>query len=97
MCVCVQVSRAEGLLLQAQKKLKEEKLSEVMSLLEEVYTLLPHREPVLHPTAKLVSQKLDLCQVRHTHTLQAPHTVGQSKPLETTACSNIQRASVMWS
>ncbi|XP_028249031.1 protein mono-ADP-ribosyltransferase PARP4 isoform X2 [Parambassis ranga] len=57
------VSRAEGLLLQAQKKLKEENLSEVMSLLEEVYTLLPHREPVILPTAKLVSQKLDLCQL----------------------------------
>uniref|UniRef100_A0A8D3C5K4 Poly [ADP-ribose] polymerase n=1 Tax=Scophthalmus maximus TaxID=52904 RepID=A0A8D3C5K4_SCOMX len=36
------VSRAEGLLLQAQKKLKEEKRTEVTSLLEEFYVLLQH-------------------------------------------------------
>uniref|UniRef100_A0A3Q3FBH0 Poly [ADP-ribose] polymerase n=1 Tax=Labrus bergylta TaxID=56723 RepID=A0A3Q3FBH0_9LABR len=57
------VSRVEGLLLQAQRKLKEKNENEVASLMEEVYTLLPHKEPPLPPTAKLISQKLDLCQV----------------------------------
>ncbi|KAK2840214.1 hypothetical protein Q5P01_013954 [Channa striata] len=57
------VSRAEGLLLQAQRKLREANHSEATSLLEEVYTLLPHRAPELPPNAKLISQKLDLCQL----------------------------------
>ncbi|MED6238228.1 hypothetical protein ATANTOWER_013523, partial [Ataeniobius toweri] len=58
------VSRAEGLLLQAQKKLKEGNQSEVLSLLEEVFILLPHWEPrPPFPTAKFLSQKLDLCQL----------------------------------
>uniref|UniRef100_A0A671RIC6 Poly [ADP-ribose] polymerase n=1 Tax=Sinocyclocheilus anshuiensis TaxID=1608454 RepID=A0A671RIC6_9TELE len=54
------VSRVEGLLLQAQKTEKED---EVKALLQEVNTLLPLRmfdPPSKH---KLVSQKLDLCQL----------------------------------
>ncbi|XP_075995061.1 protein mono-ADP-ribosyltransferase PARP4, partial [Genypterus blacodes] len=57
------VSRAEGLLLQVQRKLAEENLGAASSLLDEVYTLLPHREPRPAASAKLVSQKLDLCQL----------------------------------
>ncbi|XP_041662697.1 protein mono-ADP-ribosyltransferase PARP4 [Cheilinus undulatus] len=57
------VSRAEGYLLQAQKKLKEENHTEVAALMEEVYTLLPHKAPPSPPSVKLISQKLDLCQV----------------------------------
>uniref|UniRef100_A0A8D3C5X7 Poly [ADP-ribose] polymerase n=1 Tax=Scophthalmus maximus TaxID=52904 RepID=A0A8D3C5X7_SCOMX len=57
------VSRAEGLLLQAQKKLKEEKRTEVTSLLEEFYVLLQHRVHLQLPDAKVISQKLDLCQL----------------------------------
>ncbi|XP_074551560.1 protein mono-ADP-ribosyltransferase PARP4 [Halichoeres trimaculatus] len=57
------VSRVEGLLLQAQRKLKEEKPAEVASLMEDVYTLLPHRVQPAPPTVKLISQKLDLCQL----------------------------------
>uniref|UniRef100_UPI003AAC9FB8 protein mono-ADP-ribosyltransferase PARP4 n=1 Tax=Centroberyx gerrardi TaxID=166262 RepID=UPI003AAC9FB8 len=57
------VSRAEGLLLQAQKKLRGASPAEAAALLDEVYTLLPHREPRPPATAKLVSQKLDLCQL----------------------------------
>ncbi|XP_078796331.1 protein mono-ADP-ribosyltransferase PARP4 isoform X5 [Oryzias latipes] len=58
------VSRAEGLLLQAQRKLKDGDPFEAGSLLKEVYTLLPHREPRPPvPSASLLSQKLDLCQL----------------------------------
>ncbi|XP_022596628.1 poly [ADP-ribose] polymerase 4 [Seriola dumerili] len=57
------VTRAEGLLLQAQRKLKEENPTEVVSLLAEFYSLLPHWMPQLSPDAKLISQKLDLCQL----------------------------------
>ncbi|XP_033966298.1 protein mono-ADP-ribosyltransferase PARP4 isoform X2 [Pseudochaenichthys georgianus] len=58
------VSRVEGLLLQAQRKLKESDYNEVASLIDEVYTLLPHKEPrPFLPTAKFISQKLDLCQL----------------------------------
>ncbi|KAM4608690.1 protein mono-ADP-ribosyltransferase PARP4 [Polymixia lowei] len=57
------VSRTEGLLLQAQKKLREARHAEVASLMEQVYTLLPHREPCPPANAKLISQKLDLCQL----------------------------------
>ncbi|XP_047457616.1 protein mono-ADP-ribosyltransferase PARP4 isoform X5 [Mugil cephalus] len=57
------VSRAEGLLLQAQKKLRDNDYEAVISLLGEFYTLLPHKRQNLHPEAKLISQKLDLCQL----------------------------------
>uniref|UniRef100_A0A3Q3BIU5 Poly [ADP-ribose] polymerase n=1 Tax=Kryptolebias marmoratus TaxID=37003 RepID=A0A3Q3BIU5_KRYMA len=58
------VSRAEGLLLQAQKNLKEGNVSEGLSLLDEVYVLLPHRAPRPRQLdARLLSQKLDLCQL----------------------------------
>ncbi|KAM9709431.1 LOW QUALITY PROTEIN: protein mono-ADP-ribosyltransferase PARP4-like, partial [Menidia menidia] len=58
------VGRAEGLLLQARRKLLQEELQEAQSLLEEVYVLLPHREaPPPTATLQLLSQKLDLCQL----------------------------------
>ncbi|XP_039674362.1 protein mono-ADP-ribosyltransferase PARP4 isoform X2 [Perca fluviatilis] len=60
------VSRAEGLLLQAQRKQREGNTHEVVSLLGEVYTLLPHIQALIYhlsPTAKFISQKLDLCQL----------------------------------
>ncbi|XP_054871211.1 protein mono-ADP-ribosyltransferase PARP4 isoform X1 [Amphiprion ocellaris] len=56
------VSRAEGLLLQAQKNLKENPL-QVSSLLMEFNSLLPHRNPENDATAKFFSKKLDLCQL----------------------------------
>ncbi|KAM9850760.1 protein mono-ADP-ribosyltransferase PARP4 isoform 2-T2 [Aulostomus maculatus] len=57
------VSRVEGLLIQAQRKLREGNHAEVTALLGEVYSLLPHRQPSPCPSAKLISQKLDLCQL----------------------------------
>ncbi|XP_073668033.1 protein mono-ADP-ribosyltransferase PARP4-like isoform X2 [Paramisgurnus dabryanus] len=54
------VSRVEGLLLQAQKTQDEEK---VKTLLEEVNTLLPLQIADPPSKHKLVSQKLDLCQL----------------------------------
>ncbi|XP_078030780.1 protein mono-ADP-ribosyltransferase PARP4 isoform X2 [Epinephelus lanceolatus] len=58
------VSRVEGLLLQAQRKLKEADQTDVASLFDEIYTLLPHVTPHHSPpSAKLISQKLDLCQL----------------------------------
>lgn len=50
----------EGLLLQVQKSQCED---EVKGLLEEVNTLLPLRISEPNSKNKLVSQKLDLCQV----------------------------------
>ncbi|XP_061580075.1 protein mono-ADP-ribosyltransferase PARP4 isoform X2 [Cololabis saira] len=58
------VSRAEGLLLQTQKQLRAGNQAEASSLLDDVYTLLPHREPCASPpSARFLSQKLDLCQL----------------------------------
>ncbi|XP_077392492.1 protein mono-ADP-ribosyltransferase PARP4 [Festucalex cinctus] len=57
------VSRAEGLLIQAQRKLKEGEHAAALALLLEVYTLLPHIRPSEDCDAKLISQKLDLCQL----------------------------------
>uniref|UniRef100_A0A8C4EJQ4 Poly [ADP-ribose] polymerase n=1 Tax=Dicentrarchus labrax TaxID=13489 RepID=A0A8C4EJQ4_DICLA len=59
----VRFSLVEGLLLQAQRKLRESNHSEVMLLLDEVYTLLPLTQPHLPPSSKLISEKLDLCQL----------------------------------
>nr|XP_046259946.1 protein mono-ADP-ribosyltransferase PARP4 [Scatophagus argus] len=56
------VSRVEGLLLQAQRKLRESNRTEVVSLLDEVHTLLPLRARI-PPEAKFISQNLDLCQL----------------------------------
>uniref|UniRef100_A0AAX7VSJ6 Poly [ADP-ribose] polymerase n=1 Tax=Astatotilapia calliptera TaxID=8154 RepID=A0AAX7VSJ6_ASTCA len=83
------VSRAEGLLLQAQKKLTEGNHTELMSLLEDVYTLLPHRQLSIFPSTKLISQKLDLCQLirdvlnasEMTLRSPAPSTVGKYRAL----------------
>nr|XP_046221824.1 protein mono-ADP-ribosyltransferase PARP4 isoform X3 [Oncorhynchus gorbuscha] len=63
------VSRAEGLLLQVQRKLRarqgEGPDTEVASLMEEVYTLLPHKTDLSHLPlhTKLISSQLDLCQL----------------------------------
>uniref|UniRef100_A0A672JAG4 Poly [ADP-ribose] polymerase n=1 Tax=Salarias fasciatus TaxID=181472 RepID=A0A672JAG4_SALFA len=58
------VCRAEGLLLQARKKLQENKNEEVASLLEEFYSLLPHKAPrTSDADLSLISEKLDLCQL----------------------------------
>ncbi|XP_076857919.1 protein mono-ADP-ribosyltransferase PARP4-like isoform X2 [Brachyhypopomus gauderio] len=54
------VSRVEGLLLQMQKCDGED---EIQPLLEEVNTLLPLRRREPEPKTKLVSQRLDLCQL----------------------------------
>lgn len=59
---CVQVSRAEGLLLQAHKKLQETKHEEAASLLAEVHDLMPFRKRRAKDL-RSVSQMLDVCQV----------------------------------
>ncbi|KAI3355671.1 hypothetical protein L3Q82_004263 [Scortum barcoo] len=74
------VSRVEGLLLQAQKKLRDADPAEAASLLNEVYTLLPHREPPLSPTAKGISQKLDLCQLIRDVLSVSEMTLGSPVP-----------------
>ncbi|KAM4558851.1 protein mono-ADP-ribosyltransferase PARP4 isoform 2-T2 [Odontesthes bonariensis] len=75
------VSRAEGLLLQAQKKLTEGNLPEASSLLEEVYVLLPHREDrPPNPSTRLLSQKLDLCQLIRDVLSVSEMTLGSSAP-----------------
>ncbi|XP_072253698.1 protein mono-ADP-ribosyltransferase PARP4 [Leuresthes tenuis] len=75
------VSRAEGLLLQAQKKLMEGDLPEAASLLEEVYILLPHREAQpSKPSIRLLSQKLDLCQLIRDVLSLSEMTLGSSVP-----------------
>ncbi|XP_041858009.1 LOW QUALITY PROTEIN: protein mono-ADP-ribosyltransferase PARP4-like [Melanotaenia boesemani] len=84
------VSRAEGFLLQAQKVLRAGDQSEASSLLEEVYTLLPHQElQPPPPSTKLLSQKLDLCQLirdvlnvsEMTLNSQTPSSVGKYRAL----------------
>ena len=63
------MSRAEGHLLEAQRLLKQSREEDASSALSEVYALLPHQEtPPPVPTARHLSQKLDLCQVTVTHT-----------------------------
>ncbi|KAL1268028.1 hypothetical protein QQF64_033391 [Cirrhinus molitorella] len=71
------VSRVEGLLLQAQKTQKED---EVKALLEEVNTLLPLR--MIDPPSKhkLVSQKLDLCQLIRDIINVSEATLGSPSP-----------------
>ncbi|XP_067266788.1 protein mono-ADP-ribosyltransferase PARP4-like isoform X3 [Chanodichthys erythropterus] len=71
------VSRVEGLLLQAQKTQKED---EVKALLEEVNTLLPLR--MIDPPSKhkLVSQKLDLCQLIRDILNVSESTLGSPSP-----------------
>ncbi|XP_036396735.1 protein mono-ADP-ribosyltransferase PARP4 [Megalops cyprinoides] len=57
------VCRAEGLLLQVQKGLKEgAKQEELQRLMGEFYSLLPHKLEST-PTTRIISQKLDLCQL----------------------------------
>ncbi|XP_030580308.1 protein mono-ADP-ribosyltransferase PARP4-like [Archocentrus centrarchus] len=74
------VSRAEGLLLQAQKKLRGGTVNEVVSLLHEFYTLLPHREISSFPNAKLISEKLDLCQLIRDVLNVSEMTLGSPTP-----------------
>ncbi|XP_043987599.1 protein mono-ADP-ribosyltransferase PARP4-like isoform X3 [Gambusia affinis] len=75
------VSRAEGLLLQAQRKLKEGNEEEATSLLGEVFTLLPHQEPrPQSPTAWFLSRKLDLCQLIRDVLNVSETTMNNPKP-----------------
>ncbi|ROL52301.1 Poly [ADP-ribose] polymerase 4 [Anabarilius grahami] len=71
------VSRVEGFLLQAQKTQKED---EVKALLEEVNTLLPLK--MIDPPSKhkLVSQKLDLCQLIRDILNVSEATLGSPSP-----------------
>lgn len=75
------MSRVEGLLLQAHRKLKEGNQTEAAaSLLDEVYTLLPLKLKIPVQT-RHISQSLDLCQViqnahtEHTNTSIRAQTV----------------------
>lgn len=74
------MSRVEGLLLQAHRKLKEGNQTETESLLDEVYTLLPLKLRIPVRT-KEISGLLDLCQVtqnahtEHTNTSIRAQTV----------------------
>lgn len=62
------MSRVEGLLLQAHRKLKEGNQTEAASLLDEVYNLLPFKLKIPIQT-KEISNLLDLCQVtQNAHT-----------------------------
>lgn len=75
------MSRAEGLLLQAHKKLRETKRQEAASLLEEVHALMPFRK---HQSNDLqsVSHKLDVCQVAlSTEALRLPSRGWRFDPL----------------
>ncbi|KAM8854716.1 protein mono-ADP-ribosyltransferase PARP4 isoform 2-T2 [Spinachia spinachia] len=75
------VSRAEGLLLQAHSKLRGADHSEVASLLHEVHSVLLHVAPSQHPpTAKLISQRLDLCQLIRDVLSVSEITMGSSAP-----------------
>ncbi|KAJ8350946.1 hypothetical protein SKAU_G00260760 [Synaphobranchus kaupii] len=57
------VSRAEGLLLQVHKGLKEIRdQKQLLELMEEFYTLLPHKQEFIL-TLRTISVKLDLCQL----------------------------------
>ncbi|XP_035378628.1 protein mono-ADP-ribosyltransferase PARP4-like, partial [Electrophorus electricus] len=71
------VSRVEGLLLQVQKCESED---EVQLLLQEVSTLLPLRETEAEARAKLVSQRLDLCQLIRDILNVSEATLGNPSP-----------------
>ncbi|XP_036417467.1 protein mono-ADP-ribosyltransferase PARP4 isoform X2 [Colossoma macropomum] len=71
------VSRVEGLLLQVQKCQCED---EVKALLEEVNTLLPLRMMEPDSKQKLVSQKLDLCQLIRDILNMSEATLGNPFP-----------------
>ncbi|XP_019715609.1 poly [ADP-ribose] polymerase 4, partial [Hippocampus comes] len=57
------VSRAEGLLIEAQRKLNEVNSAAALSLLFQVYALLPHKYIGQGCSPKVISEKLDLCQL----------------------------------
>ncbi|KAL7881723.1 hypothetical protein AOLI_G00085710 [Acnodon oligacanthus] len=71
------VSRVEGLLLRVQKCQCED---EVKTLLEEVNTLLPLRMMEPDSKQKLVSQKLDLCQLIRDILSMSEATLGHPFP-----------------
>ncbi|XP_062861653.1 protein mono-ADP-ribosyltransferase PARP4 [Trichomycterus rosablanca] len=71
------VSRVEGLLLQAQKNQNEDV---VAALLDEVNTLLPLNIPEPDSKNKLVSQKLDLCQLIRDILNMTELTLGNPDP-----------------
>ncbi|KAF4087248.1 hypothetical protein AMELA_G00093690 [Ameiurus melas] len=71
------VSRVEGLLLQVQKSQHED---EVKALLEQVNTLLPLRIREPESKNKLVSQKLDLCQLIRDILNMTEATLGNPSP-----------------
>ncbi|XP_017325371.2 protein mono-ADP-ribosyltransferase PARP4 isoform X2 [Ictalurus punctatus] len=71
------VSRVEGLLLQVQKSQRED---EVKGLLEQVNTLLPLRIREPDSKNKLVSQKLDLCQLIRDILNMTEATLGNPSP-----------------
>ncbi|XP_077946964.1 protein mono-ADP-ribosyltransferase PARP4-like isoform X2 [Gasterosteus aculeatus] len=75
------VSRAEGLLLQAHSKLRGADGPEVASLLHEVHAVLLHVAPSqTPPTARLISQRLDLCQLIRDVLNVSEMTMGSSAP-----------------
>uniref|UniRef100_A0A3Q4BV00 Poly [ADP-ribose] polymerase n=1 Tax=Mola mola TaxID=94237 RepID=A0A3Q4BV00_MOLML len=73
------VSRVEGLLLQAQRKLRERNHTEAMSLMKDVYTLLPLRvrRP---PNAHSLSDNLDVCQLIRDILNVSEMTLGSQQP-----------------
>ncbi|XP_053483538.1 protein mono-ADP-ribosyltransferase PARP4 isoform X2 [Ictalurus furcatus] len=71
------VSRVEGLLLQVQKSQRQD---EVKGLLEQVNTLLPLRIREPDSKNKLVSQKLDLCQLIRDILNMTEATLGNPSP-----------------
>uniref|UniRef100_A0A8B9LMC2 Poly [ADP-ribose] polymerase n=1 Tax=Astyanax mexicanus TaxID=7994 RepID=A0A8B9LMC2_ASTMX len=71
------VSRVEGLLLQAQKREGED---EVKALLDEVKTLLPLVMVDPDSKQKLISQKLDLCQLIRDILNMSEATLGNPSP-----------------
>ncbi|XP_061917510.1 protein mono-ADP-ribosyltransferase PARP4 [Entelurus aequoreus] len=83
------VSRAEGLWIEAQRKLKKGLSAEVVALQNDFYSLLPHRMPIKNHSAKIFSQKLDLCQLirdilnvsEMTLRSPAPSSVGKFRAL----------------
>ncbi|XP_072301138.1 protein mono-ADP-ribosyltransferase PARP4 [Eucyclogobius newberryi] len=73
------VTRAEGLLLQTQRKLTEHKMEEVLSLWSEYRTLLAPRFPV-GPNMSSVSKQFDLCQLIRDILNVSEMTLGSAVP-----------------
>uniref|UniRef100_A0A3B3ZWT4 Poly [ADP-ribose] polymerase n=1 Tax=Periophthalmus magnuspinnatus TaxID=409849 RepID=A0A3B3ZWT4_9GOBI len=73
------VTRAEGLLLQVQRKITDHKMEEALSLWSEYYTLLPTRFPV-SPNMSEVSKQFDLCQLIRDILNVSEMTLGSAIP-----------------